>query len=297
MEKIRLGLIGLSPGNGHPFSWGAICNGYDPEAMATCPFPVIPDYLGQQEWPAARLPNVEITHLWTQDEVVSESVAQAVFIPNVCANIEDMIGQVDAVLLARDDAENHLAMAEPLLRAGLPVYVDKPLATDMATANALAAATDASWKLFSCSALRCADELMLTDAQKEAIGPVRSVDAIIPKAWETYAVHIIEPALRLLDNFTAPTAVSSFHHAGQTQLSAGFANGQTLYVKTMGDVAAPLNLRVIGEHGNVLLTFADTFNAFRKAIALFLEQVRGQQPVFDQQETMAVIRLIEKGLR
>src|SRR5690554_2257137 len=45
---IRLGVIGLSDGNGHPYSWSAIVNGYDPVAMQACEFPVIPEYLGHQ---------------------------------------------------------------------------------------------------------------------------------------------------------------------------------------------------------------------------------------------------------
>ena len=44
----RLGAIGLSPGNGHPYSWAAIFNGYDTASMADCPFPAIPEYLATQ---------------------------------------------------------------------------------------------------------------------------------------------------------------------------------------------------------------------------------------------------------
>ena len=43
MSDLRLGVLGLSEGNGHPYSWSAIFNGYDPQAMASCPFPDIPD--------------------------------------------------------------------------------------------------------------------------------------------------------------------------------------------------------------------------------------------------------------
>ena len=44
-ETLKLGIIGLSSDNGHPYSWSAIFNGYDPEEMARCPFPGIPEYL------------------------------------------------------------------------------------------------------------------------------------------------------------------------------------------------------------------------------------------------------------
>ena len=41
---LRLGIIGISEGNGHPYSWSAIFNGYNHEYAQDCPFPVIPDY-------------------------------------------------------------------------------------------------------------------------------------------------------------------------------------------------------------------------------------------------------------
>ena len=48
-DRIRLAMLGMVEGNGHPFSWSAIINGrYDAEAMARCGYPVIPQYLGAQ---------------------------------------------------------------------------------------------------------------------------------------------------------------------------------------------------------------------------------------------------------
>ena len=55
---IRIGIIGLSPGNGHPYSWAAICNGYNTEAMSNCPFPIIPEYLAKETWPDAQIADV-----------------------------------------------------------------------------------------------------------------------------------------------------------------------------------------------------------------------------------------------
>ena len=80
---IRLGVIGISDGNGHPYSWSAICNGYSPVEMAACSFPVIPEYLSKQAWPEARLPDVEVRHVWTQDSAISNKIARTALIPNI----------------------------------------------------------------------------------------------------------------------------------------------------------------------------------------------------------------------
>src|SRR5215472_4872506 len=113
---LRLGMIGLSPGNGHPYSWSAIINGYDRRAMASCPYPAIPRYLGRQRFPAAALAGAAVTHIWTQDGDASEHIARAARIPNIVDRPDAMIGHVDAVLLARDDAENHYEHASAFLQ-------------------------------------------------------------------------------------------------------------------------------------------------------------------------------------
>ena len=54
-------------GNGHPYSWSAIINGYDSAEMARCPYPAIPAYLGKQALDTVRIPGARVTHVWTDD--------------------------------------------------------------------------------------------------------------------------------------------------------------------------------------------------------------------------------------
>lgn len=293
---MKLGIIGMSEGNGHPYSWSAICNGYDTAAMAECPFPVIPAYLAEQSWPAARIPGVRVTHIWTQERAISEHIAAAARIPNIVDELTDLIDKIDAVLLARDDPEHHYAMARPFLAAGMPVYVDKPLATDRETARKLYDIAGEG-KLFSCSALRYTDELQLSEHDGQQIGDILSVDAVVPKSWEKYAVHVIEPALQLLNNYSEATKVKVFQSGGQRHVSYAFANGQTLSIKTMGSISCPLELRVYGSRGHRTLRFTDAFTAFKAALEAFVQQATIGEPQIPKQQTMAVVHLIEQGLR
>ena len=97
---LKLGIIGLSEGNGHPYSWSAIINGdYDEKFMADCGFPVIPAYLAANS-DTLGIDDAKVTHIWTQDRKVSEHCAAAGKIDTVVDEMTDMIGQVDAVLLA-----------------------------------------------------------------------------------------------------------------------------------------------------------------------------------------------------
>ena len=123
MKKIKLGIIGMSEGNGHPYSWSAICNGFESNYMQKCPFPVIPEYLSKEKYPDNFIKDAEVTHIWTQKREYSEHIAKAAKISNIVDNAIDMIGEVDGVLLARDDAENHYEMCKPFVEAGIMIYI------------------------------------------------------------------------------------------------------------------------------------------------------------------------------
>ena len=101
----------MSEGNGHPYSWSAIFNGYNEQFMKDCAFPVIPSYLSRQNFPADAITGACVTNIWTQSISLSNHIARSANINTVNQNITDMIDQVDAVLLARDDSENHLKYA------------------------------------------------------------------------------------------------------------------------------------------------------------------------------------------
>ena len=113
-DKINFGVIGMSEGNGHPYSWAAIFIGFDKSEMEKCPFPAIPEYLSQQKFPGDFLVNYgKVTKVYSQAEVMSKKIAAAAKIETVVNSLESLSDNVDAILLARDDAENHYEMALP----------------------------------------------------------------------------------------------------------------------------------------------------------------------------------------
>jgi predicted dehydrogenase len=290
-----LGVIGLSPGNGHPYSWSAIFNGYDPVLMESCGFPAIPRYLEQRSFPADQIDGAKVTQVWAQNPALAKHIASAARIDTVVDRYEQMLGQVDAILLARDDAERHLEFAMPFLEAGMPVYVDKPLALTRAEACRLFAAQKYPGQLFTCSALRYAREFQLSSSDRDAIGEIRQIHAITPKDWDKYAVHVIEPALLLLGGRVQVLRVENWREGETTTLAVSFSGGRQLLVSALGDVPAPISLRVIGDKGWKDLVFRDAFTAFRSALVAFVDSVRMQSSAISESFVMDVVALIEAG--
>ena len=60
-KQLRIGILGMTEGNGHPYSWSAMFNHYNKEEMETCGFPVIPRYLEKQPEHTFGIPGAKIT--------------------------------------------------------------------------------------------------------------------------------------------------------------------------------------------------------------------------------------------
>jgi predicted dehydrogenase len=233
--------------------------------------------------------------VWTQDPLVSQDIARAALIAQVVEHPQDMLGHVDAVLLARDDAENHAQHAAPFLRAGLPIYIDKPLSLTREGAVQLFAAARYPHQIFTCTALRFARELQMTPARRQRVGRVLFVDGIVPKYWNTYAVHVIEPVLQAFAEADQVSAHRRVADAGLTQLTVQWQSGlQTRFTST-GRAAAPIAISVHGERGALRLVFRDSFAAFKAALAAFLSGIRHERSEIPQQTTLRVVELIEMG--
>jgi len=295
IANLRLGIIGLSEGNGHPYSWAAIFNGYDPAAMASCPFPVIPAYLARQTFPADAIPNARVTHVWAQDRAVAEHVAAASLIPTVVDNYEAMIGEIDAVLLARDDAENHLEMSMPFLDAGLPVYIDKPVALTTADLAALYAHQRYAGQIFSCSAFRFSKDFELDDQARAALGEVKYVQAIVPKSWEKYGVHIVDPVLNMLGLYGKSCRVASSRLNDITMVTADFGLLSATFT-CLGPMPGEIKVNLFGSLGFKEFFFRNTYSAFKRTLEAFIDGIRSGREITTRDELISVVSILERGM-
>ena len=294
LSELRFGIIGLSPDNGHPYSWSAIFNGYNPESMAQCPFPAIPKYLKKQCFPKDGIADASVTHVWTQDRAISTQIAAAACISHVVDEPDQMIGAVDGVLLARDDAENHLELAAPFLDAGLPIYIDKPLALSVGEAERLYGRQLKEGQIFTCSALAYAREFCIAPKDRADLGRLLFVEASTIKDWDRYAVHVLEPLQMLVaDEGTVVSSRSAGRHARHLDLV--WESGVEGRVTAHGGPYGGISIRLFGERGWREMTFSDSFSAFRSALNHFTSIVLGREPPQEPSKVLEIVRLIEAG--
>lgn len=292
---MNLGIIGFSEGNGHPYSWSAIFNGYDPAEMSESGFPVISEYLSQQNFPADQLKTATVTHVWTEDFELSQRISKASNIKHIVREFESMIPMVDGLLLARDDSESHKKYALPFLEAGLPIYIDKPLALSIDSAKDLLSNQVFGGQIFSCSALKYAAELRISEEITDEIGEIRFIDAIGPKGWDKYGVHLVDPVLKMLPNRgeILKSEVTALGHI--TTLTVMFESGVVARFCTIGDIPGKFKFDVYGDKSNREFSFSDSYGAFKNALAEFVKIAKNPELNSTQSDMLAVVELIERG--
>ncbi len=287
-EDLKLGVIGLSEGNGHPYSWSAIINGdYDTDCMQECGYPVIPEYLGANR-DTLGIDYARVTHIWTQERPLSEHVARASRIETVVDRAQEMIGNVDAVLLARDDPENHVAMAKPFIEANVPIFIDKPLAFCRPDLDWFTEQVHAGKFIMSSSALRYSAGVQTHRAAVSKLGPLQLAIAVGQKDLRKYAIHQLEGMVSLLGD---PNIVSAQHvskKSGKDILYFEFESGMLGMVVVFKDIVGS-ELNVYGEHGMLSVSHGGAYPAFRTHIVETIHSFRAGKPRLPFEKTWNVI--------
>lgn len=289
-------MIGMIPGNGHPYSWSAIINGYDPEAMRQCPYPVIPQYLGRQAIGSVGVPGAQVTHLWTDDPAEAPLVARASKIPNIVSHPEDVIGSVDAVFISVDDGEDHLRRARPFVEAGLPVFIDKPLATNLSDLAQFETWVGEGKRILSSAGLRYAPEVPTRAAVAENLGDLRWITCATIKTWERYGIHALEAVYPLLGPGFVEVQTRAFDKGSITTLSHG--SGVQFTIAVLSDAGGSFGaLHLYGTKGQRGILMADTYTAFRNQILTFLSYLRTGVSPIPFAETREMMLILMAGIQ
>jgi hypothetical protein len=287
---LKIGIIGLSEGNGHPYSWSAIINGsYDTEAMADCGYPTIPAYLGANK-DTLGIDDAKVTHIWTQDKKLSQHVAKASKIENIVDNIEDLIGKVDAVLLARDDPENHKEMAKPFIEANVPIFIDKPLAFCRKDLDYFTEQVKAGKFIMSSSALRYSAGNQTQKDKLETVGNVKLVTAVGAKDLRKYAVHYLEGMIAFLGD-PKVNAVKHVSSSGKDILYLEFENDIIATVHVFKGIAGG-ELNIYGDKGVLRVNHGGAYVSFRSQLIEAVKSFKLGEPRIDFSKTYNVIRTL-----
>jgi hypothetical protein len=196
--KLKFGVVGFSSGNGHPFSWSIACNGYSSKNLSKIPYPRVKDYLPKYDMNLCKLNDAEVTHVWTQDNKYSKLIANICNIKKVCKSLDELASSVDAILFLRDDVISRERYLHKLIKTGKPILVDKFLHFKPKKVSQFLNSQKFDGQLFSESPLIHNKKIILNKREIDEIGKVKLINATASGSWNQYAIHIVEPVLRMI---------------------------------------------------------------------------------------------------
>lgn len=288
---MKIGMIGLSDGNGHPFSFSAIVNGYDDAGMAASDWPVIHDYLKAKDESLFGFDNVRVTHAWTQDIEITKKLCAASKIDNACNYFDDMLNEVDAVIIARDDWKSHMPYARTFLDHGLPVFIDKPLTLDKHELDYFSMFLE-SGKLMSCSGLRHAVEL---DAARDIdFGQIKCINGVVLIDWPRYGVHLLDAAFTITKARPISVARNVAEHDSYT---IAMNDGSTFTIDAIGMGPKTFHLDFYGDKARASVEMNDNFMAFRGTLEKFINMANTGAPAVPPEDTLCIMKTLMAGLK
>ncbi len=222
---------------------------------------------------------------------------QVEFVPEIGA----LCGKVDAILLESVDGRAHLPQAREAFRCGKPVFIDKPLASTLEDARAIAALgreTGVSW--FSSSSVRYSPiALALKGTENRGVdtwgpGPLEPHHAL-DLSW--YGIHAVELLYTLMGpGCEQVTRISGgTDQEGSDVLVARWKDGRLATVRT---------LRPYGKFGaNVLRPDGSMAHApeeeggYEGLLRQVIEFFRTGKPPVPNQETLEIFSFLDAAQR
>ncbi len=297
-SELRIAMLGMIEGNGHPFSWSAIINGYNAAEIKRCPYPGIIDYLSHQPKTAFGIEGAAVTHVWTDRPEDSEHVALFANIPHTVKSPLEVIGEVDAVIIATDNADEHLERCRPFIEAGLPVFVDKPLATKEDHLQQFIQWVEEGKLILSSSCMRYGKEYAPFRMSTSNLGAVRFASVTTHRSWERYGIHALEAIYPILGpGFESVRFVGNPEEALRSYMLLHHKSGTDVLITAVEDMLGSFGcLQLCGTRSSAYAAFSDTFYAFKSQLLEFVQYIRTGYSPFPFSETVELMNIIMAGI-
>lgn len=213
----------------------------------------------------------------------------------IVASVDELVGKVDAVLLESVDGRKHLEQVAPVFKAGLPVFIDKPLAGNLTEALAidqLAKLHDARW--FSSSSLRFSPSIIKFREDEQQAGLVRGATAWGPCSIEPthtdlywYGVHAVETLYTAMG--TGCESVSRTDN-GDIVVVGSWPKGRTGIVRGITAGKKDYGLVVYGEKQ---ITVGGKYEGYQPLVERIAGFFLGDEPPVSPAETIEMFTFMQ----
>jgi predicted dehydrogenase len=213
---------------------------------------------------------------------------------------EDLLGRVDAVLIESNEGGVHRERATPFITAGLPVFIDKPLATTTTDARALVdLAASHGVPLLSGSSLRFTPDVKAVRSD-DSLGSLLGADVYSPARLHEanpglfhYGVHGVEMLYALLG--AGCREVSCIFEEQAEVVTGRWSDGRLGVVRGLREGTIGYGLTAYGEKG-IRSTVVDATSIYRDLLEVIVPVLGGGPSPIPSDELVEVVAFQEAAL-
>ena len=210
-------------------------------------------------WPES---GAQVWAIWAEDADQVQAVATACGIPVVASTPEQVVQESDVVFVIARHPGDHLDLARPVIEAGKPMFVDKPMTeTPQQARDLLALVEESGIPMTSFTTLRFGTDTGEYAEALAQIGPVRFASYVGPASRKNpfggygfYGVHSVELMLQFHGiDIVSIDAVEHPRDAerSNTVATCRYADGTTVVLGLVGDGVYHFRMTAIGHDGVV----------------------------------------------
>jgi predicted dehydrogenase len=219
----------------------------------------------------------------------------------ICATIEEVVSQVDAIMIENVDGRKHLEIARAVFSSGKPVYIDKPYAGTLAQGIEIQRlARTHNVPCFSASSLRFAPAVQkLTPEQKQTL---RAAMTYSPCEFEPhhpdlfwYGTHGVEMLYTIMG--TGCETVSRTHAPKGDVVTGRWKDGRLGIFVGYREAKADYGFKVVGENGVVSEDFKADYIPLVREIVTFFQTRRAPVSLENSVEALAFMEAADESRR
>jgi len=203
--------------------------------------------------------------------------------------IPEMLKDVDVVFLEEVDGRPHLEWARPVIEAGKPLFIDKPLAGSLADCiEIFRLAKEKHVPCFSSSSLRFGSEVLALRAGNPEVGEIKSCTAWGPMSIEPhhpdlfwYGIHGCEILFTIMG-----TGCKTVTREAQEKVVGVWADGRTGTFEARKGYGA----EVVGTKGKVT---AGKYEGYKPMVVEICKFFKTGKPPVSMEETLEIYTFME----
>ncbi|MCD4824068.1 MAG: Gfo/Idh/MocA family oxidoreductase [Phycisphaerae bacterium] len=247
-----------------------------------------------------------VDYVWGETDEFAKVAAKAGKIPNIVKNQKDMLGKIDALVVAHRHGKYHLKAALPFVKQGIPTFIDKPFCYRSAEGKEfikIAKKHKTPITSFGIVPHQNTFRRFVKDMAEKGdnLAGVTYGPSDLKSPWGGvffYGIHQVEMALLAFGYNVSSVLLTKNRNGSTGQLL--YSDGRIVTMNLIKEGCPGFAISAVGNKGTLHKAIAFDKNAFLNGITMFTKMFKtGEEPFKygDILKSVLVLEALEKSVK